>query len=42
MEETRVNVEDDVNDHVDNVAVGEDFDSQTQVSRKPEAGNPTQ
>ena len=28
-------MEDDANDHVDNVAVGEDF-------RKPEAGNPTQ
>ena len=41
MEETRVNVADDANDHVDDVAVGEDFDSQTQVGRKPEAGNPT-
>ena len=27
MEETRVNVKDDANDYVDDVAVGEDFDS---------------
>ena len=33
MEETRVNVENDANDHVDDVAVGEDFDSSQPKAR---------
>ena len=33
MEETRVNVEDDTNDHVADVAVGEDFDSSQPKAR---------
>ena len=33
MEETCVNVEDDANDHVDNVAVGEDSDSSQPKAR---------
>ena len=31
--ETRVNVEDDANDHVDDVAVGEDFDLSQPIAR---------
>ena len=33
MEETRVNVKDDANDHVGDVAVGEDFDSSQSKAR---------
>ena len=33
MEETRVNVEDDANDHVDDVVAGEDFDSSQPKAR---------
>ena len=38
MEETRVNVEDDANDHVNDVAVGKDFDSSQPKARSRKLG----